>query len=160
MRCLECSQKSTIQFTEIAWHWTIVFSLNISCSLNISFFFCLIFLTKFSDIYIFSAGINPTIYLTLSYGQAFSLVSSSLCFLHIFKHCFQFDFNSTELHCYHFSHCHKPWKKQKIFHLQNLFKQMSRSFKKEKKNYNQVFCCCCCCSCDCFSLQYKAYLYR
>ena len=109
---------------------------------------------KFSDIYIFSAGLNLTIYLTLSHRQAFSFVSSSLCFLHILNTLLSVDSNSTEFHCYYFSNCHKPWKKQKIFHLQNLFKQLSRSFKKRKKNYNQG-CCCCCCSCDCFSLQYK-----
>ena len=134
MRCLECSQKSTIQFTEIAWHWTIVFSLNISCSLNISFFFCLIFLTKFSDIYIFSVGIKSN---NLPYFVLWSSIVLSPFFI-VFPPYLQtllsvwFQLHWAPL--LPFFSLSQTLKEIKRFYLRNLSKQMSPQLHKGKKN--------------------------
>ena len=116
------NSSKNLQLNSVAWHGPSSFLQVFLCC-------CLIYsiekenivtkssLNTLEEIQIFTSfrlELNLTIYLTLPYGQAFSLLSSSLCFFHILNTLLSVNSNSTEFHSYHFSHCHKPWRNKKI----------------------------------------------
>ena len=100
----------------------------------------------------FRLELNLTIYLTLPYSPAFSLVSSSLCFLHIFNTLLSVWFQIHWVPLLPFFSLSHTLKEIKRFYLQNLSKQMSPELQKGKKRKYSKFCFCC--RCDCFNLQY------